>query len=188
MKSITRAVHLSSVVQSEFYGATRILFVHKENKNIERKQRTLFCICFNASNSTFIYALIWIKISYPCVEEDAEERTLLTEAPLQPQVFFCLMLQALLINIWQLSAICLLISSPLKLCQVGWGQMHIFRFLQKYLIGFKRRLWLGHSKTFTALCIRHSCCALRVIVLLKGEPSAQSEVLNALNWVFIKAI
>ncbi len=29
---------------------------------------------------------------------------------------------------------------------------------------------------------------LRVIVLLKSEPSAQSEVLNALDWVFIKAI
>ncbi len=35
---------------------------------------------------------------------------------------------------------------------------HIFRFLQKYLIGFKLRLWLGHSKTFTELCISHSCC------------------------------
>ncbi len=33
MKSIARVVRLSSVVQSEFYEATRILFVHKENKN-----------------------------------------------------------------------------------------------------------------------------------------------------------
>ncbi len=98
------------------------------------------------------------------------------------------MWQALLINIWQLSAILLLTSSPLKLYQVGWGQMHIFRFLQKYLIGFKSRLWLGHSKTFTELWISHSCCVLRVTVLLEGEPSAQSEVLNALDWVFIKAI
>ncbi len=72
MKSITRVVHLPSVVQSEFYKATRILFVRKENKNIflfqqfvsslsllitvvpfwrlctERKQRTLFCIHLNA--------------------------------------------------------------------------------------------------------------------------------------------
>ncbi len=70
------------------------------------------------------------------------------------------MRQALLINIWQLSAFCLLTSSPLKLCQVGWGQIHIFRFLQKYLIGFKLRLWLGHSKTFTELCISYSCCVL----------------------------
>ncbi len=98
------------------------------------------------------------------------------------------MRQALLISIWQLSAILLLTSSPLKLCQVGWGQTHIFRFLQKYFIGFKPRLWLGHSSTFTDLSISHSCCVLRVIVLLEGEPSAQSEVLNALDWVFIKVI
>ncbi len=91
--------------------------------------------------------------------------------------------QALHIIIWQLSAILLLISSRLKLCQVGWGQMHIFRFLQKYLIGFNLRLWLGHSRTFTKLCISHSCCVFRVIVLLEGKPSAQSEVVNALDWV-----
>ncbi len=98
------------------------------------------------------------------------------------------MQQALLISICQLSAILLLISSRLKLCQVGWGQTHIFRFLQKYFIGFKPRLWLGHSRTFTELSISHSCGVLRVIVLLEGEPSAQSEVLNALDWVFIKDI
>ncbi len=96
--------------------------------------------------------------------------------------------QALHIRIWQLSAILLLTSSPLKLCQVGWGQMHIFRFLQKYLTGFNIKLWLGHSRTFTELSISHSCCVLRVSVLLEGEPSVQSEVLNALDWVFIKAI
>ncbi len=45
-----------------------------------------------------------------------------------------------------------------------------------------------HSKTFTELSISHSCCVFRVIVLLEGKPSAQSEVLNALDWVFIKAI
>ncbi len=112
----------------------------------------------------------------------------LAEAPLQSQVFFCLMWQAFFIRIGQLSAILLLISSPLKLCLVGWGQMHIFRFLQKYLIGFKPRLWLGHSRTFTELPISHSYCVFRFIVLLEGKPSAQSEVLNALDWVFIKAI
>ncbi len=98
------------------------------------------------------------------------------------------MRQALHISIWQLSAILHLTCSPLKLCQVGWGQTHIFRFLQKYLIGFNPRLWLGHSRTFTELSVSHSCCVLRVIVLLEGEPSAQYEVLNALDWVFIKAI
>ncbi len=60
--------------------------------------------------------------------------------------------------------------------------MHIFRYLQKYLIWFKLRLWLGHSRTFTELSISHSCCVLRFIVLLEGKPSAQSEVLNALDW------
>ncbi len=63
------------------------------------------------------------------------------------------MWQALHISIWQLSANLLPTSSRLKLCQVGWGQMHIFRFLQKYLIGFNPRLWLGHSRTFTELSI-----------------------------------
>ncbi len=76
------------------------------------------------------------------------------------------MRQALLISIWQLSAILLLTSSPLKLCQVGWGQMHIFRFLQKYLIGFNPRLWLGHSRTFTELSISHSWCVFRFIVIV----------------------
>ncbi len=66
--------------------------------------------------------------------------------------------------------------------------MHIFRFLQKYLTGFNPRLWLGHSRTFTELPLSHSCCVFRFIVLLEGEPSAQSEVLNALDWVFIKAV
>ncbi len=89
------------------------------------------------------------------------------------------MWQVLLINIWQLSAIHLLTSSPLKLCQVGWGETHIFRFLQKYLIGFKLGLWLG-TRTFTALSISHSCCVLRITVLLEGKPSAQSEVLNGI--------
>ncbi len=66
--------------------------------------------------------------------------------------------------------------------------MHIFRFLQKYLIGFKSRMEPGHSRTFTDLSITRSCCVLRVIVLLEGEPYVQSEVLNALDSVFIKAI
>ncbi len=46
---------------------------------------------------------------------------------------------------------------------------------------------VGHSRTFTELSISHSCCVLKVIVLLEGEPSVQSEVLNALDWVYIKA-
>ncbi len=68
------------------------------------------------------------------------------------------------------------------------GQTHIFRFLQKYWIGFKLRLWLGHSRTFTELSISHFCCVIRVTVLLEGEPSAQSKDLKALDCVFIKTI
>ncbi len=56
----------------------------------------------------------------------------------------------------------------------GWmEQTHMFRFLQKYLIGLKLRLWPGHSRTFTELPLSHSCCVFRVIVLLEGEPSAR---------------
>ncbi len=59
--------------------------------------------------------------------------------------------------------------------------MRIFIFLQKYIIGFNPRLWLGHSRKFIELSLSDSCCVLRVIVQLEGEPSAQSEVLNALK-------
>ncbi len=79
------------------------------------------------------------------------------------------------------------ISSPLKLFQVGWGR-HTFS-------GFSRHIWLGSSpccgwatQRHSQCCISHSCCVLRVIVLLEGKHSAQSEVLNTLDWVFIKAI
>ncbi len=95
------------------------------------------------------------------------------------------MWQAFLINFWQLSAI-LLTSSPLKVCQVGWGR--------STFSGFSRNIWLGsspdfggHSRTFTELPVSLSCWVFRFIVLLEGGPSAQSEVLNALDWVFIKA-
>ncbi len=93
------------------------------------------------------------------------------------------MRQALLISIWQLSAILLLTSQALS----GWmGQTHIFRCLQKYLIGFKLRLWLGHSRTFTELSISHSCCVFRSMVLLEGKPSTRLRFW--MLWVFIKAI
>ncbi len=52
-------------------------------------------------------------------------------------------------------------------------QTHIFRFLQKYLIGFKLRLWLGHSRTFTELSLSHFFCVLTSIVLLEGKPSGR---------------
>ncbi len=139
--------------------------------------------CHNFVNVLKIKKLKWVHcISIHTLNSVVSWSTLTASS------LFCLIRQALHIRIWQLSAIVLLTSSPLKLCHVGWGQTHIFRFLQKYLIAFKPRLWLGHSRTLTELSISHSCCVLRVIVLLEGEPSAQSEVLNALDWVFIKAI
>ncbi len=70
----------------------------------------------------------------------------------------------------------------LPYCQLRWEQMHIFRFLQKYLIEFKP----GHIHRFVYETLL--LCVHRVIVLLQGKPSAQCEVMNALDWVFIKAI
>ncbi len=57
--------------------------------------------------------------------------------------------------------------------------------------GFSRIILLHlrtQSRTFTELSISHSCRVLMVIVLLELEPSAQSEVLNAMDWVLIKAV
>ncbi len=61
--------------------------------------------------------------------------------------------------------------------------------------GFSRHIWLGWSpgcgwatQRHSQRCISHSCCVLRVTVLLVGKRSAQSEVLNTLDWVFIKGI
>ncbi len=59
MKSITRVVHLPSVVQSEFYEATRILFERKENVNASS-------ICSSAAASTqecSIFILIKVNTS-----------------------------------------------------------------------------------------------------------------------------
>ncbi len=52
MKSIAREVHLSSVAQSEFYEATRILFVYKENKN---NQQIISSLSLLSSNRHFGY-------------------------------------------------------------------------------------------------------------------------------------
>ncbi len=76
------------------------------------------------------------------------------------------MRQALLINIWQLSAIFLLASSPLG--------RHTFS-------GFSRNIWLGSSSgsgwatqgQFTELSLSHFFCVLTSIVLLEGKPSGR---------------
>ncbi len=66
----------------------------------------------------------------------------------------------------------------------------IFRSLQRCLVGFKSGPWLGHSRGFTEMSLSHSCVTLAVcfIVMLEGEPSAQSEVLSAVEQVFIENI
>ncbi len=97
------------------------------------------------------------------------------------------MRQALLISIWQLSANLLLTSSPLK-ASSGWmGADAHFQVSPEIFDWVQSQAVAGQLKDIE-LYISHSWCVLRVIVLLEGEPSAQSEVLNALDWVFIKAI
>ena len=63
----------------------------------------------------------------------------------------------------------------------------IFRSLQRCSIGFKSGLWLGHSRTFRyfSLPLLHRLgCVLRVVVLLDGKPSPQSEVLRTLEQIY----
>ncbi len=95
-----------------------------------------------------------------------------------------MMHQDLHISICQLSTVFLLTSQALS-CWIG--QTHIFRFLQIF-DWVQAQVLSGPLKDITVLCISYSYCVLRVIVLLEGEPSAQSEVLNALDWFFMKAI
>ena len=68
------------------------------------------------------------------------------------------------------------------------GEYHctaIFRSLQRCSIGFKSQLWLGHSRTLRNLSRSHSCVVLAVCLgSLNLRP--QSEVLSALEQVFIK--
>ena len=58
----------------------------------------------------------------------------------------------------------------------------IFRSLQRCSIRFKSGLWLGHENDIQRLVpkpLLHCLdCVLRVVVLLEGEPSPQSEVLS----------
>ncbi len=93
----------------------------------------------------------------------------LAEVPLQPQVFFVWCDKLWLINIWQLSNICLL---TIFTSQALSGFSRHFQVLQKYLIGFKSRLWLGHSTTFTALCRVTLAVCLGSLSCLEGKPSA----------------
>ena len=68
-------------------------------------------------------------------------------------------------------------ADPLKLYQVGWGASQ-HRFFQVSPEMFDQAL-AGPL----LLCLG---CVFRVVVLLEGEPSPESEVLSALEQVFIK--
>ena len=88
---------------------------------------------------------------------------------------------------------CIWEVSPILLCRSshalsGWIERiaaQLFSGLQRCLIGFKAGLWLGHSRTFRDLSqsLTLHCLGgvLRVVVLLEGEPSPQSEVLSTLG-------
>ncbi len=81
-----------------------------------------------------------------------------------------------------------ILSSSVRLDGKRWWTA-IFRSLQRCSIGFKSGLWLGHSRTVVVKPLLHYfSCVLRVIVLLEGKPSAQSEVLSTLEKVFVQDI
>ena len=99
-------------------------------------------------------------------------------------------LQACHTSIWGASPILLCRSS--HLCQVGWG-VSLHSYFQVSAETFDRvqvRALAGPHKDVQRLVpkpfLRCFGGVLRVVVLLEGEPSRQSEVLSALEQVFIK--
>ena len=82
-------------------------------------------------------------------------------------------------------------ADPLKLWKVGWGA--IFSYFQASPEMFDRvqvQALAGPLKDIQRLVPKPLLCCLgcvlRVVVLLEGKPSSQSEVLSALEQVFIK--
>ncbi len=60
MKYIIKIVNLPSVVQSEFYEATQLLFVRKENKNNNFIQQ-----CFTPRHrSAILESIHWMQTAY----------------------------------------------------------------------------------------------------------------------------
>ena len=78
----------------------------------------------------------------------------------------------------------MLSAGPVKVCQVGWGaSLHsYFQVSPETLDWVHVRALAGPLKPL----LRCLGCVLWVVVLLKGEPLAQLEVLSALEQVFIK--
>ena len=83
-------------------------------------------------------------------------------------------------------------ADPLKLYQVGWGVLlhSYYQVSPEMLDRVQVRFLAGPLKDIQRLVpkplLRCLGCVLRVVVLLEGEPSPQSEVLSALEQVFIK--
>ncbi len=84
-----------------------------------------------------------------------------------------------------------ILSSSVRLDGKRWWTA-IFRSLQRCSIGFKVRALAGPFKNSHGVVVkpilRYFSCVLRVIVLLEGKPSAQSEVLSTLEKVFVQDI
>jgi hypothetical protein len=68
-------------------------------------------------------------------------------------------------------------ADPLNLCQVGWGAS-----LHSY---FQVSPEMFDRVQVQALSALSFVCVLRVVVLLEAEPLPQSEVLSALEQIFI---
>ena len=82
-------------------------------------------------------------------------------------------------------------ADPLQLCQVGWGASlrSYFQVSPEMLDWVQVQALAGALKDIQRLVLKPLMCCLgcvlRVVVLLEGEPSPQSEVLSALEQIFI---
>ncbi len=65
MKDIVKIVHLPSVVQSEFYEATRILFVLKENKNYDFIQQFVSSASPPSHRNAILENIRWTQNFHP---------------------------------------------------------------------------------------------------------------------------
>ena len=85
-------------------------------------------------------------------------------------------------------------ADPLKLCQVGWGaSLHSYFQVspKRFDRGQVRALAVPLKKIHRLVpkpLLRCIGCEFRIVVLLDSEPSPQSEILGALEQVFIKGL
>ncbi len=85
MKSIAKIVHLSSVVQSDCYEATRILFVRKENTNNDYIQQFISC----CHRSAILKNIRWMHIAYALLCQPCHKDTFSTQLILMKTVYPC---------------------------------------------------------------------------------------------------